>query len=254
MAPASKYEGFSLGSQLTKLRGESASCVFIVRKIAFMGFQSQELLASYFSHYGVVKSTLVVHSKVRQGRGLGSGRFRPGNLGFVVMEAADAVEQVFREGKTHTVAGGQVQIEEFQHTDNTLGPGSTASADSTSAGDRAGSTSQNGSNRFSGSGSNSASMDSQSGSNGSENLSGSGSNRSEKSGSEKGSEKGSGSHPLGDGSRVNNGAEASAEAGSTDSQNAEGSESGSGTDAARRDAGTSETPEKAKKETMEDSA
>eukprot|EP00929_Paragymnodinium_shiwhaense_P078704 TRINITY_DN40812_c0_g1_i1.p1 TRINITY_DN40812_c0_g1~~TRINITY_DN40812_c0_g1_i1.p1 ORF type:complete len:980 (-),score=133.53 TRINITY_DN40812_c0_g1_i1:287-3226(-) len=94
----------TLGSHLTTLQEEDQDKVFIARRIASMGFRSQELLTEYFSQYGEVERVLVAHSTVRVSR-RAARRIRPGSLGFVVMKDAEAVERILATGIDHTVAG-----------------------------------------------------------------------------------------------------------------------------------------------------
>jgi hypothetical protein len=105
----------TLGMQLDKLQEEEPHCVFIARKISFMGFQSQDLLASHYGKYGSVSKVLVAHSKVKpfHVKG-GQPRIRPGSLGFVVMTSAESVNAILGEGKEQTVAGHRIWIEPFE--------------------------------------------------------------------------------------------------------------------------------------------
>merc|ERR1719464_2261340 len=201
----------TLGMHLTELQEEDPRCVFIARRISSMGFRSQELLATHYSHHGEVRRVLVAHSKVKPFRSTGTKpRIRPGSLGFIVMATAESVASILGTGKEQTVAGCGILVEPFEQTATPSECRAASTAESTSTG--TGNTGGTGSG--SGSGSNS---------NGSEKELGSGTGSN---GSEKGSDKSSREEcSLQKDSIV-------AEGGSTDSQLAEGSEFSSGTEGA----------------------
>lgn len=106
----------TLGAHLAELKGQDPNCVFIVRRLGSMGFQSDELLAEHYSRYGEVVEVLVPHSKAVRDRGARSQhlRIRPGSLGFVVMGSPEAARQALESGAEQDVGGHKVIVEAFR--------------------------------------------------------------------------------------------------------------------------------------------
>lgn len=187
----------TLGMHLTDLQEEPPKCVFIVRRVSCMGFQSQELLLQHYSQYGIVKRVLVAHSKVKPVRQSGATpRIRPGGLGFIVMESPAAVKTILAIGKEQLVVGCHICVEPFEQTVKSKEDSGSLSVSTTE-----------------GSGSNSSEKDS---------GSGIGSTSSEKGSQSDGSQTKKEARMHGQGK---------VEGSSTDSQFAESSESGSGNEA-----------------------
>jgi hypothetical protein len=138
----------TLGMHLTDMQTEDPRCVFIVRRITSMGFQSQELLTMHYSRYGEVSRVLVAHSKVKPFRNnpTAQPRIRPGSLGFVVMKTAESVELILAAGKDQTVAGVAICVQRFEQPAKPREGRAVSTTDSTSAGDTPGSGSRSGSN------------------------------------------------------------------------------------------------------------
>jgi len=138
----------TLGMHLTDMQTEDPRCVFIVRRITSMGFQSQEILTMHFSRYGEVSRVLVAHSKVKPFRNnpTAQPRIRPGSLGFVVMKTAESVELILAGGKEQTVAGVLICVQRFEQPAKPREGRAVSTTDSTSAGDTPGSGSRSGSN------------------------------------------------------------------------------------------------------------
>lgn len=110
----------TLGAHLAELRDHDPSCIFIVRRLAPLGFQSRDVLFAHFSRFGVVTQVLVPHSKAVRDRSAKTQhlRIRPGSFGFVVMADREFCQQVFAEGREHSVLGHQVTVEAFKRTED----------------------------------------------------------------------------------------------------------------------------------------
>jgi len=162
----------TLGMHLTELQGEDPRCVFIVRRVSSMGFQSQELLATHFSQWGMVTRVLVAHSKVKPFRCSGNlPRIRPGSLGFVVMDSVKSVKNILAAGKEQMVADCLISVEPFEQCAKSRDPCANVAlsgtdSTSTATGDTRGSGSgpDSGSGSGSGSGSQYGCSDDKSGS------------------------------------------------------------------------------------------
>eukprot|EP00931_Biecheleriopsis_adriatica_P026273 TRINITY_DN15_c1_g1_i1.p1 TRINITY_DN15_c1_g1~~TRINITY_DN15_c1_g1_i1.p1 ORF type:complete len:857 (-),score=184.62 TRINITY_DN15_c1_g1_i1:189-2690(-) len=192
----------TLGMHLTELQDEDPQCVFIVRRISSMGFQSQDKLTSHYGQFGKVLKVLVAHSKVKPfRRHSAQARIRPGSLGFIVMKDQQSVEKILALGAEQTVAGCCICVEPFEQIAKPPGRTTATSnaGDSTTTGDSTtpGSGSRSGSNGSDGSGSRDSN-----GSNGSEE------------GSDKGNSAGESSQPQAEGSQGGSQEAGSQEAGS----------------------------------------
>jgi hypothetical protein len=99
----------------------------VVKKISSLGFKSSEMLKRYFSKFGAVEHVFVTHSI---GKSLQSDlsnsfdqedpqenrqRIRPASSGFVVMEKADDVVKVFKEGLEPTISGVRIIVTTYEH-------------------------------------------------------------------------------------------------------------------------------------------
>lgn len=100
--------------QLQALAHEDPGCVFKVRGIKDLGFQSAEILQTYFASYGKVKEVLVPHSAGDYKRARAAG------MAFVVMEDADDAEQIFAEGSKHVINSVTVVLQPFQRVARTM--------------------------------------------------------------------------------------------------------------------------------------
>jgi len=151
----------TLGMHLTDLHEEDPKCVFIVRRVSCMGFQSQELLAQHYSQYGSVKRVLVAHSKVKPVRHGGAApRIRPGGLGFIVMESFEVVRMILAQGKEQLVVGCHICVEPFEQTAKPkVGNQGRDQGGSSSAGSQGESTATGGTGSGSRSGSNGSDKD-----------------------------------------------------------------------------------------------
>jgi len=156
---SARDQKLTLGVHLTHLQGEDPKCVFIARRITGLGFQSQDLLASHFSQFGKVTKVLVAHSKVKPFRRPGvKSRTRPGSLGFIVMEDAEAVEKILSAASQQTVAGCQISVEPFEQiakpregAASTAGDSTTTAGESTTPGSSGSNGSEEGSDKGNGS-------------------------------------------------------------------------------------------------------
>jgi hypothetical protein len=93
---------------------EDPKNVLILRKINKLGFESPELLESYFSEYGEVKRVLVAHSRVKQCKGRARSRIRPAGLGFVVMGDRADIDAVLCMGEQQLVCGVPIQVQSYE--------------------------------------------------------------------------------------------------------------------------------------------
>ncbi|CAE7242935.1 unnamed protein product [Symbiodinium natans] len=125
----------TLGTHLTQLQSQNPRCVFITRKINGMGFQSKEILSTFYGQYGNVVEVLVAHSKVKSLRGQDAqSRTRPGSLGFVVMDSPEAVAKILAAGANQRVAGHTIRVEPFQRVTKPQDAGQSAGSTATSGG------------------------------------------------------------------------------------------------------------------------
>lgn len=111
-------QSLTMGEAVRALTQEDTGCLFLVRRVNALGFESEELLRSHYSSYGRVRRVLVVHSRSRCWSGSGTlssrMRLRPGSMAFVVMEDPVVVERIICQvGREQTVAGKRVRVERF---------------------------------------------------------------------------------------------------------------------------------------------
>lgn len=106
--PGQHSDHISLKEQLQALEQEDARCVFVVRRLAKLGFDSADKLSLYFMPYGEVKSVHVP-------RAWSQGKFwRAGSVGFVVMHSAEAVCAIMQGGPAHIVCGVVITVHPFR--------------------------------------------------------------------------------------------------------------------------------------------
>lgn len=133
---------------LRELQHEDQGCVFVVRGITKLGFNSQAILTTHFARYGEVVRVLVTHSKVkpyRSGPARTTARVRPGSLGFVLMDNPTSVATILEQGTHQTVGGHAIRVERFQQikpqpnraAGSTAGQSELASENSSDSGRRA---------------------------------------------------------------------------------------------------------------------
>jgi len=104
----------TLRKHLQLLQTKDPRCIFIVRKINRLGFDSPTLLKQHYMKHGVVEAVLVAHSRVRcQNRSLVPWRLRPSGLGFVVMQDASDVEAILAQGQIQTVRDACIRLSPF---------------------------------------------------------------------------------------------------------------------------------------------
>jgi len=111
------FDSYTMKDQLLQLQHEDPKCVFMVRKIQRLGFDSPEFLREYFEEFGAVKGVFASHSRIKSGavgpeteRKL---RHRPASLGFVVMETREAAQKIL-EKEDHEIKGFLVGVRAFQ--------------------------------------------------------------------------------------------------------------------------------------------
>lgn len=93
----------ALCDQLHHLQGYDYNQIIVTRKINRLGFESPQILESYFSKFGKVEHVLVPHSHVKSRNGV-SRRLRPSALGFIVMSNEMDAMSVLAIGEEHLVA------------------------------------------------------------------------------------------------------------------------------------------------------
>lgn len=105
----------TMKAQLQALHNEDPRCVFVVRRINKLGFESADTLREYFSQYGEVKVVHVSHSRVKSVAASGSvhWRMRAAALGFIVMAAADSTTRLLADGPEHPISGSRVRVNAF---------------------------------------------------------------------------------------------------------------------------------------------
>lgn len=106
----------TMRQQLSALEEEQPECVFIVRKINKLGFESSDALTKYFSGFGDVKGVHVLHARTKKSTGAPDKptKQRPSSLGFVVMTTPEEAARILQEGPEHTVQGFPVTVQAFE--------------------------------------------------------------------------------------------------------------------------------------------
>jgi hypothetical protein len=125
----------TVSSHLRLVYKEDSRCVFVVRRITSLGFQSDDVLAMHYSRFGQVRRVLVPQSKVKaqhSRRRETKWRIRPGSIGFVVMVDSQSVDRILRAGREQMMAGTSIIVEQFQPAASALHSGSLTSVGSTS--------------------------------------------------------------------------------------------------------------------------
>ncbi|KAF4750493.1 hypothetical protein FOZ63_017378 [Perkinsus olseni] len=105
--------GYCLPDLLKQLDQETEACIFIVRKIHKLRFQSASILEQYFSGFGDVKKVLLLPWRRQKSLGPHPGKARPASMGFVVMKSPLAVSNILALPQ-HTVAGWPISVQVFE--------------------------------------------------------------------------------------------------------------------------------------------
>lgn len=109
----------TLRSNLRKLGGIDSSRVFMVRKLGKLGLNSPELLKTYFAKFGNIENVYVTHSIDRRGVNPDDPNsqptVRPAGVGFIVMEKAEDVMEIFKQGLEHTISGAVIALTAYEH-------------------------------------------------------------------------------------------------------------------------------------------
>merc|ERR1719247_3449685 len=103
----------TLRTHLRALTNVEPDCVFLVRKINRLGFDSPKTLGAHYSRYGTVENVLVAHSHVKSQNRHHAPRLRPSGLGFVVMGEKEAVDAILQEGPEQMIAGQRIRVHVF---------------------------------------------------------------------------------------------------------------------------------------------
>eukprot|EP00746_Dinoflagellata_sp_MGD_P042803 gnl/MRDRNA2_/MRDRNA2_203777_c0_seq1.p1 gnl/MRDRNA2_/MRDRNA2_203777_c0~~gnl/MRDRNA2_/MRDRNA2_203777_c0_seq1.p1 ORF type:complete len:340 (+),score=73.62 gnl/MRDRNA2_/MRDRNA2_203777_c0_seq1:255-1274(+) len=112
--PDLENTGETLRMHLQSLQDEDPKNVLILRKINKLGFESPDLLETYFSEFGDVKRVLVAHSRVKPSNRRSRSRVRPAGLGFVVMASRADIDAVLCLGEQHVVADVPIQVQSYE--------------------------------------------------------------------------------------------------------------------------------------------
>jgi hypothetical protein len=107
----------TLRANLRKLASIDSKRVFMVRKISNLGLRSPELLKKYFSKFGSVENVFVTHSIDKR---IGNphspqAHIRAAGMGFIVMEKAEDVVNIFQQGLEHTVSGTLIAVTAYEN-------------------------------------------------------------------------------------------------------------------------------------------
>jgi len=105
----------NIAMHLRSLEDANPLCVFQVRNIGTLGFDSPELLRDHFEAYGEVESVLLANAHEKSPDISRRARIRPSGLAFIKMHTAEAVRRILKEGVQHVVAGKTIQVKEFEH-------------------------------------------------------------------------------------------------------------------------------------------
>lgn len=100
-----------IASHLNELEQDDPNKILIVRKINRLGFDSADILISYFEHVGPVAKVRLSSPHEKHGFNV---RLRPSGIGFVVFENADDAARAVALGDTQTIAGAEIIVKAFQ--------------------------------------------------------------------------------------------------------------------------------------------
>lgn len=105
----------TLSAHLMEVSTEDPACVFVVRQIHKLGFQSRDVLWQHYSQYGKVQRVLVADKRVKAFPGAnGQRKTRPGGLGLIVMQSADVVREILAMGGEHVILGHSIIIQPYE--------------------------------------------------------------------------------------------------------------------------------------------
>merc|ERR1719482_665597 len=108
IANSSSLNG-SLCDNLHDLEKYAPGCIFLVRRINRLGFESRPILYQHFSKYGYVERVLVPLSDVKSRSGAGR-RLRPSGIGFIVMTREYEVQAILADGPNQIINHGDAQV------------------------------------------------------------------------------------------------------------------------------------------------
>lgn len=114
-APVDSSCNGTLSSHLMEVSEGDPTCVFVVRQIHKLGFQSREKLRQHYSQYGKVLRVLVADKRVKAFPSTnGQRKTRPGGLGMIVMQSAASVNKVLAAGAEQLVGGYSILIQPYE--------------------------------------------------------------------------------------------------------------------------------------------
>lgn len=99
---------------LKSLENVDPQCVFQVRNIQALGFESPELLRSHFEAYGEVEEIFLSNAHEKSPDLPTGNRLRPSGMAFIKMFSADDAQRIIAEGEHHVVAGSPIVVRKFQ--------------------------------------------------------------------------------------------------------------------------------------------
>jgi hypothetical protein len=93
--------------------------IFMVRKICKLGFDSPQILKAYFAKFGSVEHVFATPKRFVDPAGAeGAPCVRPASVGFIVMEKAEDVVNIFKQGLEHTLSpGSEISLTAYEHHD-----------------------------------------------------------------------------------------------------------------------------------------
>merc|ERR1719498_1930584 len=105
----------TLSSHLMEVSTEDPACVFVVRQIHKLGFQSREKIFQHYSQFGKVLRVLVADKRVKAFPGAnGQRKTRPGGLGLIVMRSGASVSKILALGSEQCIDGHNVVIQAYE--------------------------------------------------------------------------------------------------------------------------------------------
>jgi len=100
----------SLRANLRELTNFDPAQVLMLRRVSYLGLNSQALLEAYFSQFGIVERVMVCHSRSKSVPGHIKGTSVARGLGFLVMRQTKDVDGILAYGPEHVLQGTIVTV------------------------------------------------------------------------------------------------------------------------------------------------
>jgi len=100
----------SLRANLRELTNFDPARVLMLRRVSYLGLNSQALLEAYFSQFGTVERVMVCHSRSKSVPGHIKGTSVARGLGFLVMRQTKDVDGILAYGPEHVLQGTIVTV------------------------------------------------------------------------------------------------------------------------------------------------